>query len=308
MAATGSVAYETSKRIREAIRGWKKSLKPPFKWYGGKSLIAGRIAKVLPWSHVYAEPYCGSAAVLFAIEPRPVEAINDLDDRVVNVFRVLQDERKFEELAHRLTWTPYSFSEYKRAIDTENRSDVERAWALIVEANMSFAGQAHGLERDWTVSRKCNEAKGKLWSGVAGLDLLHKRLKRVVIDNRDALEFMDRWDSDETTFYVDPPYVPGTRALGETDKYRFEASEEHHKALVGRLLQIKGQAVVSGYDSPVYKPLEEAGWRKVKIEVHCNAERAQGRKRGKRTECLWIKSFSRPKRAAVVVDVGRRLL
>jgi D12 class N6 adenine-specific DNA methyltransferase len=55
---------------------------------------------------VYIEPYAGSAAVLFAKPRSPVEIINDLDDQVVNFFRVLRDHPA--ALARACQLTPYA--------------------------------------------------------------------------------------------------------------------------------------------------------------------------------------------------------
>jgi DNA adenine methylase len=43
------------------------------------------------------------------------------------------------------------------------------------------------------------------------LDAWRWRLMTVQIDCRDALEVIRYWDSPDTLFYVDPPYVSETR-------------------------------------------------------------------------------------------------
>ncbi len=58
-----------------------------------------------------------------------------------------------------------------------------------------------------------------------------------------------------------------------------------------------GAAVLSGYDSPLYAPLEAAGWDRLEVEVCCSAAgrtRVSGlqgdgkvKERQRRTECLW---------------------
>lgn len=67
-------------------------------------------------------------------EPYPVEVLNDLDQRIVNLYRVLQDRDKFRELLRRLIWTPYSRAEFARALATlkdPGADDVSRAWAFL---------------------------------------------------------------------------------------------------------------------------------------------------------------------------------
>ena len=45
----------------------------------------------------------------------------------------------------------------------------------------------------------------------------------------DALEVIKREDEEKTLFYLDPPYVPGTRAV--TDAYQHEMDVPQHAAL-----------------------------------------------------------------------------
>ena len=45
----------------------------------GKKRLAKRLAAMLPVHRAYTEPFAGSAAVLFAKDPVPTEAINDAD-------------------------------------------------------------------------------------------------------------------------------------------------------------------------------------------------------------------------------------
>ena len=90
------------------------------------------------------------------------------------------------------------------------------------------------------------------------LDTWRWRLMMVQIDCRDALEVIRYWDSPDTLFYVDPPYINETRKT--LNAYAHEMSTEQHKELVKLLLGIKGKAVVSGYEHPLYSPFAQAGW------------------------------------------------
>ncbi|MEJ5328486.1 MAG: DNA adenine methylase, partial [Candidatus Bathyarchaeia archaeon] len=72
-----------------------KPMKPPFSYYGGKQKFSSKIIPLIPKHTVYAEPFCGSAAVFFK-KPFPSvkdrgnyrEAINDTNEWLVNFFRV----------------------------------------------------------------------------------------------------------------------------------------------------------------------------------------------------------------------------
>ena len=125
-------------------------MKPLISYYGGKQKIATRIVEqIAKIPHkIYAEPFCGGCAVLFA-KPKPTpsnhdhyrEAINDTNELVVNLYRVGREQP--ETLKHWLEMTPYSRVEYKKAVaicqGREQASDLGKAWALYVNAKMSFA-------------------------------------------------------------------------------------------------------------------------------------------------------------------------
>ena len=99
------------------------------------------------------------------------------------------------------------------------------------------------------------------WLGsVQRLPEVAERLLRVQIENRPALDLLDRYDATNTLFYCDPPYVHGSR--GDARAYGFEMSDEEHADLAERLSRIEGYAVVSGYRSDLYDHLY-AAWRRI---------------------------------------------
>jgi DNA adenine methylase len=275
----------------------------PIRWFGGKGKLAKQIVPLLPPSRVYVEPYCGAASVLWHLpEPRPIEVLNDLDGEVVNLFRCLQDRHTFAELRHRIVWTPYSLAEFRRALAVgPDAPPVERAWAFYVRMNQGFGGSAK-TEGNW--GRTFIEKGGMAdttnnWRGrMRRLDWWHDRLSRVQIDSRDALEVIRYWDTPDTTFYVDPPYVHSTRR--SSDDYAVEQDDDHHRRLVETLLSIRGAAVVSGYDHPIYRPLADAGWRVHRVHTACSVQNKRGKggagsalREHPRVETIWVKPHDR---------------
>jgi DNA adenine methylase len=276
----------------------------PFLWMGGKGNLARWIIKHLPRGHIYVEPFAGAASVFWHLpEPYPVEVLNDLDNRIVNLYRVLQDREKFRELLHRLIWTPYSRAEFARALEVlkdPEADDVSRAWAFFVAQNQGFGGKA-GTVGDWgraliAKSRGMADTTNRWRGRLKLLTYWHKRLSRVQIDSIDGIEAIRYWDTPDTVFYVDPPYVLDTRV--DKKVYANELTLEEHQRLVEILLPVEGKVVLSGYDHPVYRPLEEAGWVKVMRKTACHVAgrvrrselRGVGSAMSKvpRTEVLWM--------------------
>lgn len=251
-------------------------LRAPFHWFGGKGGLISKLLPVVPaGGKPYCEPYCGAASVFFAREPAPVEVLNDLDGNIVNFFRVLQNRQTFEELRHRLAYTPYARAEFAKSIEllnSENVDEVTRAWAFFVSQNQTFAGLSPRTVGHW----------GRVFVSAAGmagtvnnwimrlsmLDAFRWRIMHAQIDNRDALDVIRYWDNEAAVFYVDPPYHWETRKGGE---YRHEMTDEHYQRLVETLLNVKGAVVLSGYAHPVYWPLEAADWKRIDFKVTCSA-------------------------------------
>jgi len=250
---------------------------------------------------VYVEPFGGAASVLCQLRPRPIEVYNDLDDRLVSLFRVLQDERQHARLRRRLRYTLYSLAEFRRALalmQDPAADQVDRAWALYTAFNQGFGGMAR-TEGDW--GRSLSSSRGMAtqvsgwWSRFEKLDAWSDRFRRVMIESRDAVKVIRYWDSRDTAMYIDPPYVPATRAANSRDVYRHEMSAEQHVELVEVLLRARGAVVLSGYDHQLYRPLRRSGWRVHRFEVGCSCvgvprgdRRRSDAHRPRRTECVWI--------------------
>ncbi|MEM4297257.1 MAG: DNA adenine methylase, partial [Nitrososphaerota archaeon] len=238
--------------------------------------------------------------VLFAKPPSQVEVINDLDESMVNLYRVLKDEGGYKELVHRLRYTLYSRAEFVRALDmvraSDEYTDVDRAWARMVMALQGFAGKADGRGDG---GRNMNGSKSPIacMRKPEHLYFFHERLRNVHISRMDGIEFIKKWDSVDTLFYIDPPYILSTRKSKKI--YRYEQPDEYHERLVNMLLGIQGKAMVSHYLHPIYQELEKAGY--VRYEFRALAHMVgfvrtykgygkSGGVRPERLECLWVKS------------------
>ncbi len=272
------------------------------KWYGGKGNMLQKLLPLIPMTPVYVEPYGGAASIMTNLNPRPCEVYNDLDGRLVNLFRVLQNPEQSKLLLDRLRYTPYSFDEFCLALEQrESDNQVDAAWGFYVSQNQGFGGMANN-KGDWGRSfcfRNDMAGECSAWlSRKACFDAIIARFERVQIDHRCALECIQYWDSKDTTFYLDPPYVAETRAKGNRKIYAHEAENHHHDNLVELILNVQGCVVLSGYDAPLYAPLDAAGWRRIEFQTACHAA---GKVRGsklhgkgsamaklKRTEVVWL--------------------
>jgi DNA adenine methylase len=258
-----------------------------FGWYGGKFSHLDWLLPLLPACHHYCEPFAGSGAVLLNRESSPIETYNDIDGDVVNFFRVLRDH--YEELARAIALTPFSREEYHQAIygGANGLSEVERARRFYVRARQTRTGlaQTASLGR-WANCKDTSRAGmsgvvSRWLGGVDVLDDIARRLIRVQIENRPAVDVIRLYDSPRTLFYCDPPYLHATR--GDAKAYGFEMDESQHCEFAEAVNECKGLVAVSGYDHPLMEDLFPARrWFKT-----FGQDKTIHSTKGTRQEVLW---------------------
>jgi DNA adenine methylase len=224
-------------------------VKTPIKYQGGKQRLSRHIVEVLPPHMVYVEPYAGSAAVLFR-KGRPAhknyhEVLNDKDDLLVNFYQVLNNDYMSNQLLGWLKATPYSrsiYEGYRKALREDaarSLPNIERALAFLVVHLQSF----NSLRSSWgTAVVGGNQAalweRRKRWVADAA-----NRLKGIYIECSEAIDVIKRWDSPQTCFYIDPPYVNRKSIY-----YYEDFGPEQFIELVETLDQCKGSFVITTYE------------------------------------------------------------
>lgn len=264
-----------------------------FGWYGGKFNHLGWLLPLLPECHHYCEPYSGSAAVLLNRKPSPVETYNDIDGEAVNFFRVLRD--KPDELIRLIGLTPFSREEFHHAVEADptKHTDLERARLFYVRARQARTG----LAQTATLGRWAN-CKRTSRSGMSGavsrwlgavdtLPGIAERLLRVQIENRPATDVIRLYDSPDTLFYCDPPYLHSTRR--DDKAYAFEMDEEEHRELSAVLACCEGMVAISGYRNDLMDELYD-GWNR----YDARAKKTHSVKQ-LRQECVWMNYMLEPK-------------
>jgi len=258
-----------------------------FGWYGGKFSHLDWLLPQLPDCFHYCEPFAGSGAVLLNKKPSSVETYNDIDGEVVNFFRVLREEK--DNLIEKIALTPFSREEFGLSCELNpDITDIERARRFYVRARQVRTGlaQTASIGR-WANCKNTSRAGmsgvvSRWLGGVEQLQYIADRLLRVQIENRPAIDVIRLYDSKETLFYCDPPYIHSTR--GDTKAYRFEMDNYDHVALAKVLNSVKGLVALSNYDcelmNKLYSPKK---WKKVlapQKTIHSTKDLRQ--------EVLWV--------------------
>ena len=237
-----------------------------FGWYGGKFSHIDFLTPLLPTNAThFCDVFGGSAAVLLNVGPYRVETYNDIDSGLVNFFETLRNQHG--KLIKAIGLTPFSREELALACQpAKNLSKLERARRFYIRARQTRTGLAQtSSEGRWAhcvlTSRAGMAGAVSRWLGsIEGLSEIVQRLQRVQIENAHAIEVIQRYDTPETLFYLDPPYVHSAR--GDTSAYGFEMTDEEHRELAECLRGIRGRAVISGYRTPLYDLLFQ-DWHRV---------------------------------------------
>lgn len=258
----------------------------PFGWYGGKFSHLAWLLPLLPPCHHYCEPFAGSGAVLLNRAPSRVETYNDLDGEVVNFFRTLRDEK--DRLVEAIGLTPFSREEFALACQLDPAlAPLERARRFYVRARQVRTGlaQTATLGR-WANCKNTSRAGmsgviSRWLGGIEDMPPIAERLLRVQIENRPAIQIIRLYDSAETLFYCDPPYVHQTR--GDAKAYGYEMTNEEHAELAKVLNAARAMVAVSNYQCDLMDGLYPAPqWHKT-----VSAARTNHATKGTRVEVLW---------------------
>jgi DNA adenine methylase len=271
-------------------------MKSPITYYGGKGMLVEIIAEYVPASmDRYIEPCFGSGALFFYRSRwAQTEIINDLNDEVVNFFRILREHP--QKLIDLLQLTPHARMEQKKAVeilDDPRSSNLKKAWAFFTRINQSFNGV-----RGWSIPvEKGRAAEWKRKTDPALLFDVARRLRFASFENRPLLQILKLYDKPRSFFYLDPPYLSVNDPKGKKTGYRdHDMIEADHEKMIAVCLKLKGMCIISGYDHPLYNPLVDHGWRKVVIpwKVQSTAHTSRGssvntsNKNDHREEILWI--------------------
>ncbi|NEP10859.1 MAG: ParB N-terminal domain-containing protein [Symploca sp. SIO2C1] len=252
--------------------GSSKINRPANRWYGGKWRIGKWIASHFPEHKIYVEPFGGMYSVGIQKPSSKIEVYNDIHPEAVNFWRQLKDNSA--ELISQIEALTFNEATVEWA-KQPSADSVELATKFYVQCRITYAGGGTGWASGYS-SKSLDKPENDDHSH---LHAITNRISNIQVYHLDALEIIKQFDSPDTLFYCDPPYIQDTR--NSHTPYEYEYSIEQHIQLIELLSSIKGKAVISGYPSSKYASLLQ-GWHRKETEGRATS--------GKDTmECLWIK-------------------
>lgn len=215
-------------------------VKPVAPYLGGKRALARNLCERIgsvPHA-LYAEPFVGMGGVFLRRPVRPKhEVINDLSADIATLFRVLQ--RHYQAFLDTIKWQLSSRAEFDRLIrtDPDTLTDLERSARFLYLQRLAFGGKVVGRNFGVDTAR----SRFNLATLAPMLEELHDRLQGVTIERLVFADFIRRYDTPGTLFYLDPPYWGCERDYGPGfDRSDFERLAGLLKALQGRFIMSVG--------------------------------------------------------------------
>lgn len=219
-------------------------MKSPLRWVGGKSKLATKLIGLFPAGYQkmgYVEGCSGAAWLLCAKQTSKWEVLNDYDHELMNFFRVIKEvpytliEQFDLDLISREYFDKLKLS-YKVRFESDESlrfrskfyerieyGDIERAHDFFYLNQVGFGGDM----RNPVFGAAKEKSRFKLADAAEEIDLLHKRLMEVTVECLDFEKLIGKYDSKNTFFYFDPPYINTkgyATAFGMSDHVRLADS------------------------------------------------------------------------------------
>jgi len=261
-------------------------MKSPIILYGGKTSLLNKILPLIPDTKSLCEPFFGGGSVYYAVADRnyETEIINDTNDSLINFYSVLKND--FTKLKKLVDTTLYSRATYKQAEkilkNPSKHSNIENAWAHWLIVAQSFSGSMSS----WSYDAKARKAKTFSNKKKRFTEAISKRMEHTLIENRDALEIIKKFDNEEQFFFIDPPYL--NYNLEPVDQGCYKGyTEKNYIKLLDTLANIKGKFMLTTYDSKLLTEYaKKHNWKQIKIKKPITASYSKGQKRKHKTEVI----------------------
>lgn len=249
-----------------------KKVFKPIRYFGSKGTFYNKLLQYFPSNdsyNMYIEPFGGSYTMgLTAKLPEKVcEIYNDKEKNVYSLYKVLQDDKLFQQFKTLCDIAVYNEAfrhEYRMALKNDDLDIVQRAFYFFYVNHTSHNGIG-GFSINPIIRRGMAKSVSDMLSCIDRLPELHQRLSKVIVTNRDGIELVKRYNTENIFLYLDPPYVQSTRTSA---RYVEDMDDETHNRLIDACIESKAKILISGYDNPLYNRLTDNGFTKHQFDIN----------------------------------------
>lgn len=181
--------------------------RPVLSWPGGKTRLLKHILPMIPEHTCYCEVFGGGLAVCLAKQPSSLEVINDINGDLVSFYRCCKYhlDALLDELDLVLN-SRRDFEDYGRQ---PGLTEIQRAARWFIRNKISFGG----MGGTFAISR--TQPLGSRTQRLIAIRALNRRLDRTTIENVSWEKCLSLYDSEESFFFLDPPYFDAGGAAYE---------------------------------------------------------------------------------------------
>ena len=268
--------------------------KPFVKWAGGKRQIINKLKEYAPDEFdTYYEPFVGGGALLFELSPKKA-VINDYNEELMNVFRCIKDEEKFNKMCTELNRYEVKHSEefyYEMRSKDKDKAkynkmpDYKKAARTIYLNKACFNGLYRVNKNNEFIVPFGKKTKVNTYDG-QNLGSIHSYLNfnEVTIQSIDFEESVKNAKPGDF-IYFDPPYDSETNTFNDYTENGFGKEEQVRLARVYKELADKGcYVMLSNHNTTLIKELYK-DYNIHLIEAKRNIN-SNGKKRGKVEEVI----------------------
>jgi DNA adenine methylase len=259
-----------AKQIIDMYRSDRDRDYKSFRYPGGDYFIKDILINILIQSRCkYLVEVFGGSGVISMYAPRNIFKVvvyNDIDDYLVAFFRIVREKK--DNLIKTLVLLPHSrslFNYFRELMNKSNLDDLSKAiiiyYVHMYSTNANSSSFGVSFEKNHTVEVKRNI--------VNGLAEVAKRFSDVLIENLDFRRLIEKYDRNETVFYLDPPYVTVGRGGGNRETYyRYAFTVADAKTLAAMLSKIKGKYLLKIHEDQYQLYRDHLGKHYVKEYEH----------------------------------------
>jgi DNA adenine methylase len=245
----------------------------------GKSRVSKRLASLLPEHEIYVEPFCGSGAVFLEKAPAgKKEVINDMNAKMAEAWRILSKltDQQLETLKNK-NWKSEK-SLFLKLRDSNPASDIEKLYRFLYVRRFSFGA--------WDNTYNGGQA-GKVSTMPSKIEKYLDRVRGVKVYSGDYEKVMKKYDSADTVFFLDPPYVGFN---SEVDEDTFD-----EERFFNVLKSLKGKWVLTyGEKGELPKMLRKAGYKIQKFDTIRTLSSVKQASNNPVTKNLFVANFKTP--------------
>lgn len=195
--------------------------------------------------------------MFFLKTPSKVEVLNDCNNDLVTLYRVLQHH--LEEFIRQFKWSLVSRKMYEwlKLTPEETLTDIQRAARFYYLQKMAFGGKVSSRTFGTGTT---SPPRLNLMRIEEDLSQAHLRLSRCYIEHLGWQRCMEKYDRQKTFFFCDPPYW-------QTEGYGVDFGIEQYQSLARIMKTSQGRILVTINDHPDMKKVFE-GFRTKLVEIN----------------------------------------